>query len=81
LPETAASTRQPDASGRRATAASDFLFCDRSSPEGSATFPHRVAPADPEIAKLVIGHVTEIAALTPSIGPDAEDRYDDMGEP
>ena len=81
LPKAAASMRQPDAPGRRVAAASDFMFCDRSSPKGSATFPHRVAPADPEITTLVIVHVTEITALTPSIRPDAEDRYDDTGEP
>jgi len=45
------------------------------------TFPHRLAPADTKIAKLLIAHFTEIAALMPPIRPDAKDRQEHAGEP
>jgi hypothetical protein len=56
-------------------------FSDSSSPKGFLTFPHRLAPADTKIAKLLNVHFTEIAALTPPIRPDAEDRHEHTGEP
>jgi hypothetical protein len=56
-------------------------FRDSSLPKRFSTFPHRFAPANPKIIKLVIVHFTEIAALMPAIRPDAEDRHDHAGEP